>query len=72
MSKSIDDIYRGINYDLINHYNQGVSDERKRITERIKEQICFDALADDDGRCLHHKGKCYELGLLIKELQEDK
>lgn len=39
--------------------------------KRIKARICFDALADSDGRCRNHSGKCYELGLLIKELQND-
>lgn len=49
-----------------------VSCERKRIIERIKAQICFDALADEDGRCTNHKGKCYEIGLLVKELEKTK
>ena len=49
---------------------QGECRERERIIGRIKAQICFDALADQEGRCLNHSGKCYELGLLIQELQE--
>jgi hypothetical protein len=48
-----------------------VTEERTRIIERIKAQICFDALADSDGRCEHHGGKCYELGLLVKVLIEE-
>lgn len=47
---------------------QGECRERERIVGRIKAQICFDALVDQDGRCLNHNGKCYELGLLIQEL----
>jgi len=47
---------------------QGSRKERERIIERIKAQICFDALADQEGRCSNHSGKCYELGLLIQEL----
>lgn len=43
-----------------------VQHEKKRLLERIENQICFDAKADPDGRCEHHGGKCYELGLLIK------
>jgi hypothetical protein len=42
--------------------------ERERIIERIKDQVCFDALADDDGRCANHGGKCYDLRLLIDKL----
>jgi len=49
---------------------QGECRERERIIQRIKAQICFDALADLDGRCSNHNGKCYELNLLIQELQE--
>lgn len=51
---------------------QGECRERERIVERIKAQICFDALADQDGRCSNHSGKCYEIGLLVKELEEAK
>ena len=51
---------------------QGECRERERIIERIRAQICFDALADADNRCSNHSGKCYELGLLIKELEETK
>lgn len=39
MSKSFDDIYRGLNYDLINHYEQGVSDERARIIKLLEARI---------------------------------
>ena len=49
---------------------QGECRERERIIERIRAQICFDALADQEGRCANHSGKCFELGLLVKELQE--
>jgi len=37
MSKSFDDIYRGLNYDLIKHYEQGVNDERKRIIKLLED-----------------------------------
>jgi len=37
MSKSFDDIYRGLNYDLIKHYEQGVNDERERIIKLLEE-----------------------------------
>lgn len=46
----------------------GRKEERTEIVAKIKNQICFDALADSDGRCEHHGGKCYELGLLISSL----
>ena len=53
-------------------YDAGLIDgrdaERKRIVELIERQICFDAQADDDGRCLHHGGKCYELRQLVNVL----
>jgi hypothetical protein len=49
-------------------YESGEASERDRIIARIKAQICFDALVDRDGRCEHHGGKCYELGLLINAL----
>lgn len=44
--------------------------ERERIIKRIEDHICFDALADDDGRCIHHGGKCYELRQLISKLEK--
>lgn len=43
--------------------------ERERIIALIERRICFDALADDDGRCIHHGGKCYDLRQLIKNLE---
>lgn len=49
-----------------------IKKERERIIGRIKAQICFDALADQEGRCANHSGKCFELGLLVKELEEAK
>jgi hypothetical protein len=52
-----------------NVYQQAIVEERNRIIKRIKNQICFDALKDADGRCEHHGGKCYELGLLVQELE---
>lgn len=51
---------------------QGECRERERIIGRIRAQICFDALADQEGRCANHSGKCFELGLLVKELEEAK
>jgi hypothetical protein len=42
--------------------------ERTLIIAEIERRICFDALADDDGRCIHHGGKCYDLRQLIKKL----
>lgn len=42
--------------------------ERQRITALIERQICFDALADPEGRCNNHGGKCYELRQLIDNL----
>jgi hypothetical protein len=44
--------------------------ERLEIINQIERQICFDAQADDDGRCSHHGGKCYELRQLIKKLAQ--
>jgi hypothetical protein len=43
--------------------------EIQEVIKLIERQICFDAQADDDGRCSHHGGKCYELGLLVKQLK---
>jgi len=40
-----------------------------RAADRVKAQICFDALEDDDHRCSHHGGKCYELWQLYIELK---
>jgi hypothetical protein len=64
-----------------NYRRQGAKAERERIVERIRAQVCFDALADHDametfrhahpeviGRCSHHGGKCTDLLLLISEL----
>jgi|LakMenE01Jun11ns_1017448.scaffolds.fasta_scaffold9672549_3 hypothetical protein len=60
----------------------GQINERTRIAELIKRQVCFDALADHDametfrmahpeivGRCAHHGGKCTDLLLLISKLE---
>jgi len=52
-----------------NYRRQGEVRERERIIALIERRICFDALADDDGRCSHHGGKCYDLRELIKGLQ---
>ena len=48
---------------------RGRTFERSELILALERQICFDAKADDDGRCAHHGGKCYELGLLIKAIQ---
>jgi len=57
-------------------YDSGLIDgrdnERKRIIELIERRICFDALADEDGRCTHHGGKCYDLRELINNLKRGK
>lgn len=66
-----------------NYRRQGATAERERIVERIRAQVCFDALADHDametsrhahpevvGRCSHHGGKCTDLLLLISELEK--
>ena len=52
-------------------YQAGVRAERERIIALIERRICFDALADDDGRCSHHGGKCYDLRELITRLQKE-
>jgi hypothetical protein len=52
-----------------NYRRQGEARERERIIALIERRICFDALADDDGRCSHHGGKCYDLRELITRLQ---
>jgi hypothetical protein len=52
-----------------NYRQQGEVRERERIIALIERRICFDALADDDGRCSHHGGKCYDLRELITRLQ---
>jgi hypothetical protein len=43
--------------------------ERNRILTKFERQICFDALADSEGRCGNHSGKCYEIRQTITELQ---
>jgi hypothetical protein len=61
---------------------KGEERERERIIGRIRDRVCFDALADHDemaqfreahpevvGRCSHHGGKCTDLLLLIAELE---
>lgn len=52
-----------------NYRLQGAQAERERIIVEIERQICFDAQADADGRCVHHGGKCYELRQLITRLE---
>jgi hypothetical protein len=52
-------------------YQAGVRAERERIIGLIERRICFDALADDDGRCSHHGGKCYDLREMITRLQKE-
>ena len=52
-------------------YQAGVRAERDRIIALIERRICFDALADDDGRCSHHGGKCYDLRELINRLKKE-
>jgi hypothetical protein len=54
-----------------NYRRQGEARERDRIAAEIERQICFDALADDDGRCSHHGGKCYDLRELINRLKKE-
>ena len=52
-------------------YQAGVRAERDRIIALIERRICFDALADDDGRCSHHGGKCTDLLQLIDRLENN-
>jgi hypothetical protein len=47
----------------------GAKAERERVLTKFERQICFDALADDDGRCSNHSGKCYEIRQTITELK---
>jgi hypothetical protein len=47
----------------------GAKAERQRILTKFERQICFDALADEDGRCGNHSGKCYEIRQTITEIQ---
>jgi hypothetical protein len=49
---------------------EGAILERRHIVNLIERRICFDALADPDGRCNHHGGKCYDLRQLIKDLNK--
>lgn len=59
------------NADLPTRYalrQEGRQLERENIIKLIERQICFDALADSDGRCSNHGGKCYELRQLIESL----
>jgi hypothetical protein len=37
MSKSFEDIYRGLNYDLKNHYVQGWNDSRNHIIKVLQK-----------------------------------
>ena len=54
-----------------NYRRPGEARERERIIALIERRICFDALADPDGRCTHHGGKCYDLRELITRLQKE-
>lgn len=45
----------------------GVVAERYRILDLLEKEMCFDALADPDGRCNNHSGKCYEIRLFIEK-----
>jgi hypothetical protein len=56
---------------LEKQHDWAASAERERIIALIERRICFDALADDDGRCSHHGGKCYDLRELITRLQKE-
>jgi len=47
----------------------GAKAERLRVLSKFERQICFDALAESDGRCSNHAGKCYEIRQTITELQ---
>jgi hypothetical protein len=49
----------------------GAAVERLRIIKEIERIICFDALADEDGRCSHHGGKCYDVRELINRLNRN-
>lgn len=71
-SNKVTTTYYSIQLSLQQAHAAGIKTERQRIVERIKAQICFDALADQEGRCSNHSGKCYEIGLLVKELEEAK
>ena len=51
-------------------FDSGRIYERNLIIGSLERQICFDALADPDGRCTHHGGKCYELRQLINDLHK--
>lgn len=50
-------------------YEFGRTERQLEIVALIERIICFDALADDDGRCNHHGGKCYDIRQLIKRLE---
>ena len=49
--------------------NLGKKNARAEFVGLIEREICFDALADSDGRCGNHGGKCYELRLLINSVK---
>jgi len=71
-SDEVTTTFGSIQLSLQQAHAAGIKTERERIIGRIKAQICFDALADQEGRCANHSGKCFELGLLVKELEEAK
>ena len=71
-SDEVTTTFGSIQLSLQQAHAAGIKTERERIIGRIKAQICFDALADQEGRCSNHSGKCFELGLLVKELEEAK
>lgn len=39
MSKSFDDIYRGLNYDLKKHYLQGILDAQNNMLKLVEDEI---------------------------------
>lgn len=49
--------------------NQGAKAQLERVIEQIERNLCFDSLADPDGRCGNHGGKCYEFRQLINKLK---
>jgi hypothetical protein len=60
--------YKYFDWVELEDYEDKAKLERERIVKLIERQICFDALADSDGRCSNHGGKCYELRQLIESL----
>ena len=60
--------WSGFRLDKIKSLEYHLKHERMRGENVPLEPI--KQVADEDGRCIHHRGKCYEIGQLANELMK--